>query len=79
MIRWLVGITVAFLIIDHLWVHYGGPIIEKWRGEYREELKKGGGEEVQVPLEQAYRKSILDSLWERIREVIRKDDKKEGG
>lgn len=79
MVRWIAGIIIAFLLIDHVWVHYGNPIMDKLRGEYREELKKGSLEREVVPLEQAYRKSILDKLWERVKGMIKKDTQNKGG
>ncbi len=77
MVRWIVGIIVAFLIIDHIWVHYGGPIAERLRGEYREELKKGTLEKEEVPLQQSYRKSILDEAWEKTKKLLKKEENQE--
>lgn len=74
MVRWIIGIILAFLLIDHIWVHYGGPLAEKLRGEYREELKKGTIEKKEVPLQQSYRKSIIDEAWERIKNALKKED-----
>jgi len=81
MVRWIVGIIIAFLLIDHVWVHYGSPIIDRCRGEYREELKKATNEKEIVPIEQAYRKSLLDELWEKVKGLIKrdKDTQSEGG
>ena len=72
--RWILGIILAFLLIDHLWVHYGGPLAERLRGQYREELKKGVIEKEEVHLQQSYRKSIIDEVWERIKKVLKKED-----
>ena len=72
--RWILGIILAFLLIDHLWVHYGGPLAERLRGQYREELKKGAIEKEEVHLQQSYRKSIIDEVWERIKKVLKKED-----
>jgi len=57
------------------------PIIDRWRGEYREELKKATNEKEIVPIEQAYRKSLLDELWEKVKGFIKrdKDTQSEGG
>ncbi len=74
MVRWIVGIILAFLLIDHLWVHYGGPLAEKVRGQYREELKKSAIEKEDVHLQQSYRKSIIDEAWERIKNALKKED-----
>ncbi len=74
MLRWIVGIILAFLLIDHLWVHYGGPVIEELRGKHREELKKGTIEKEEVQLQQSYRKSILDEAWDRIKKVLKKEE-----
>jgi len=67
---------VGFLIIDHLWVHYGGPFVEKLRGGYTRELKKHP-EWQKVELEQAYKQSILDKLWEKIKQLTKKEEKNE--
>lgn len=74
MVKWIVGIILAFTLIDHLWVHYGGPLAERLRGEYREELKKGVIEKEEVHIQQSYRKSIIDEVWERIKKVLKKED-----
>lgn len=79
MVRWITGIIIAFLVIDHVWIHYGSPIVDKLRSEYRKELKKGAVEKKEVPLEQAYRKSILDKLWEKTKEAIKRDIQSKGG
>ena len=67
---------MGFLIIDHLWVHYGGPFIERLRSVYTEELKKNPGWQ-KVELEQAYKQSILDKLWEKIKQLTKKEEKNE--
>ncbi|MFN3975568.1 MAG: hypothetical protein ACK4LT_00670 [Aquificaceae bacterium] len=77
MVRWILGLVVAFLLIDHIWVHFGGPFIERLRGEYREELKKATGDKA-IELQQSYRKSLLDELWEKAKELV-KGKKEEGG
>jgi hypothetical protein len=76
MVRWILYLLVGFLIIDHLWVHYGGPLVERWRGEYAQELKKHP-EWQKVELEQAYKQSILDKLWEKIKQLTKKEEKNE--
>ncbi|WP_029552378.1 hypothetical protein [Thermocrinis jamiesonii] len=73
MIKWILYLLVAFLIIDHLWIHYGGPFIEKLRGEYREELKKAVSDEQAIEVQKAYKQSILDKIWESIRSLAKKD------
>ncbi len=78
MVRWIVGILIAFLLIDHLWVHFGGPALERLRGEYREELKKATGNET-TELQQSYRKSLLDELWEKARDIAKGKKSEEGG
>ena len=65
---------VAFLIIDHLWIHYGGPFIEKLRGEFKEELKKAVSDEQAIEVQKAYKQSILDKIWERIKNLTKKDE-----
>lgn len=64
------------MIMDHLWVHYGGPFVEKLRSEYAQELKKHP-EWQKVELEQAYKQSILDRLWDRIKQLAKKEEKNE--
>jgi hypothetical protein len=76
MVRWILYLLVGFLIIDHLWVHYGGPFIERLRSGYIEELKKNP-EWQEVELEQAYKQSILDKLWEKIKQLTKKEEKNE--
>ncbi|MEJ5338839.1 MAG: hypothetical protein ACK42C_09070 [Aquificaceae bacterium] len=73
MVRWIAGIILAFLLIDHIWVHYGGPLAERLRGQYREELKRGTIEKEEVPLQQSYRKSILDQAWERVKGALKRE------
>ncbi|MDW8066810.1 MAG: hypothetical protein RMI50_03930 [Aquificaceae bacterium] len=48
--------------------------MEKYRSQYREELKKGTVEKQEVPMEQSYRKSILDETWERVKGLLRRDE-----
>lgn len=67
---------MGFLIIDHLWVHYGGPFVERLRGEYAQKLKKHP-EWQKVELEQAYKQSILDKLWDKIKQLTKKEEKNE--
>jgi hypothetical protein len=76
MARWILYLLVGFLIIDHLWVHYGGPLVERWRSGYTQELKKHP-EWQKVELEQAYKQSILDKLWDRIKQLTKKEEKNE--
>jgi hypothetical protein len=76
MVKWILYLLLGFLIIDHLWVHYGGPFIERLRGEYAKELKKHP-EWQDVELQQAYKQSILDKLWERIKQLTKKEEKSE--
>ncbi len=64
------------MIIDHLWVHYGGLFVEKLRGGYTEELKKNP-EWQKVELEQAYKQSILDKLWDRIKQLTKNEENNE--
>ncbi len=65
------------MIIDHLWVHYGGTFVERLRSVYIiEELKKHP-EWQEVELEQAYKQSILDRLWEKIKQLTKKEEKNE--
>ncbi len=78
MIKWIIGIIIAFLLIDHLWVHVGGKIVERTREDYKEITGKSTIEKTEIPLKQAHRKSILDNLWEQLNNAI-KNVRKEGG
>ncbi|WP_448588640.1 hypothetical protein [Thermocrinis sp.] len=73
MVKWIVYLLVAFLLIDHLWIHYGGPFIERMRADYREELKKSNDWE-QIQAQQAYKQSILDKIWKKITSLAKKDE-----
>lgn len=75
MIKWLVGLLLAFLIVDHLWVHYGGPFFEKLRAQYREELKESGIERQDIQIQQSHRKSILDELIEKLKTALKREEK----
>jgi hypothetical protein len=77
MVRWVLYLLVGFLIIDHLWVHYGGPFIERLRGGYVIEEIKKNPEWQKVELEQAYKQSILDKLWDKIKQLTKKEEKNE--
>jgi hypothetical protein len=50
--------------------------VEKLRGGYTRELKKHP-EWQKVELEQAYKQSILDKLWEKIKQLTKKEEKNE--
>ncbi len=50
--------------------------MEKLRDGYTEELKKHP-EWQKVELEQAYKQSILDKLWDRIKQLTKKEEKNE--
>jgi hypothetical protein len=77
MVRWILYLLVGFLIIDHLWVHYGGPFVERLRSRYViEEIKKNPDWQ-KVELEQAYKQSILDKLWDKIKQLTKKEEKNE--
>ncbi|MFN7065400.1 MAG: hypothetical protein ACK4OF_04560 [Aquificaceae bacterium] len=78
MVRWIVGILIAFLLIDHIWIHLAGPYLEKLRGEYREELKRSVDPQY-IELQQSYKKSIIDQILEKAKELLKRDRPKEGG
>lgn len=73
MLKWILGIIVALLLIDHIWVHFGGPTIEKLRGQYEEDIKKGMKDSEEVALQQLHRKSIIDGLIEKAKSLVRKE------
>ncbi|MCS6997869.1 MAG: hypothetical protein N2648_00085 [Aquificaceae bacterium] len=79
MVKWIVGIILAFLLIDHIWVHYGGPTIERLRDYYGGDIKKKGTEKEEVSVKQAYEKSLLDELWEKGKNLLNreKEEKKQ--
>lgn len=68
--KWILGLFIALLLIDHFWVHYGGKYAEKARSEYREELKKGLGDAKAVELQHAHRESIIDNIYKTIKNTI---------
>ena len=74
MIKWLIYLLIAFLLIDHFWVHYGGPFLESMRGSYREELKKATQNWEQVQTQQLYKQSILDKILEKLRGLVKKEE-----
>ena len=77
MVKWIIYLLVGFLIIDHLWVHYGGPFVERLRSRYVIEEIKKNPEWQKVELEQAYKQSILDRLWDKIKQLTKKEEKNE--
>ncbi|MFZ8859044.1 MAG: hypothetical protein ACO2PP_00850 [Thermocrinis sp.] len=77
MVKWILYLLVGFLIIDHLWVHYGGPFVERLRSRYVIEEIKKNPEWQKVELEQAYKQSILDRLWDKIKQLTKKEEKNE--
>ncbi len=50
--------------------------MEKLRDGYTEELKKHP-EWQKVELEQAYKQSILDKLWDKIKQLTKREEKNE--
>ncbi len=74
MIKWILYLLVAFLIIDHLWIHYGGPFVEKIRSGYREALRKSVSDKQEFETQQAYKQSMLDKVWESIKNLTKKDE-----
>ncbi|MEN3034483.1 MAG: hypothetical protein ABDH18_05800 [Aquificaceae bacterium] len=75
--KWIVGLLIAMLLIDHFWVHYGGKYAEKARSEYREDLKKGLGDAKAVELQQAHRESIIDNIYKTIKNTVQGDKNKQ--
>ncbi len=65
MLRWIVGLALIFLLIDHVWVHYGPRIINSVASYL-------SGKEVRAVEEKADKKSIVDTLLERL-STLRKD------
>jgi hypothetical protein len=76
MVKWILYLLVGFLIMDHLWV-YGGSFVERLRSKYVIEEIKKNPEWQEVELEQAYKQSILDKLWEKIKQLTKKEEKNE--
>ncbi|ADC88920.1 hypothetical protein Thal_0285 [Thermocrinis albus DSM 14484] len=77
MVRWLIGLLVIYLLIDHLWVHYGASFWERYREEYAESLKKYNPDYNPPPIQQTEKQSIIDKLVEKVRSFIKKE--KDGG
>lgn len=73
MVKWIAGIIIALLLIDHFWVHVGGPTIDRLRGEYKE-ISKSDIQKEEIPLRQSYRKSILDEIWEKLKEMVKREE-----
>ena len=65
---------IIFFLIDHLWVHYGGPFLERMRGSYSEELKKATQNWEQVQTQQIYKQSIIDKILEKVKGLIKKEE-----
>ncbi|MCS7307007.1 MAG: hypothetical protein NZ526_00475 [Aquificaceae bacterium] len=78
MIKKLLIILVVFLLVDHFWIHYGGAFVEKLKGDYSEGLERRPIETENVQIKQIYKKSILDQLWEKIKN-FGKSEEEEGG
>lgn len=76
MVKWIVGIIVVVLLIDHIWVHFGGPVIKELRGQYEEEVKKGIKDGEEVAIQQLHRKSIIDELIEKAKGLVKKEEEK---
>lgn len=77
MIKWILGILLVFLLIDHIWVHLGGPAVEKLRGQYEEDVKKSMKNAEDVPIQQLHRKSIIDELIEKAKSLVKKEEKEQ--
>jgi len=58
-VKWPIYLLIIFFLIDHFWVHYGGPFLERIRSSYSEELKKATQNWEQVQTQQIYKQSII--------------------
>ncbi|ADO45470.1 hypothetical protein Hydth_1077 [Hydrogenobacter thermophilus TK-6] len=65
MVKYIIYMLVAFLIIDHVWTHYGPKIINAIASDLM-------GKETKVVEEDSERKSVLDNGIERLNHLKEK-------
>ncbi|MCS7285158.1 MAG: hypothetical protein NZ527_05510 [Hydrogenobacter thermophilus] len=63
MVKYIIYLLVAFLIIDHVWTHYGPKIINAVASNL-------SGKEVKVVEENSEKKSVLDNAIEKFQESV---------
>ncbi|GBC88253.1 hypothetical protein HRbin13_00373 [bacterium HR13] len=63
MVKYIIYLLVAFLIIDHVWTHYGPKIINAVASNL-------SGKEVKVVEENSEKKSVLDNAIEKFQENV---------
>ncbi|MCX8075588.1 MAG: hypothetical protein N3C57_01025 [Aquificaceae bacterium] len=69
---------VVFLLVDHFLIHYGGAFVERLKGDYSKNLEKRPIETENVQIKQIYKKSILDQLWDKIKNFGKGEEEKGG-
>ncbi len=65
MVKYIVYLFLAFLIIDHVWTHFGPKIINSIASEL-------AGKEIKVVEETQDKKSVLDHAWDKLIELKEK-------
>ncbi|SNZ12090.1 hypothetical protein [Hydrogenobacter hydrogenophilus] len=65
MVKYIVYLLLSFLIIDHVWTHFGPKIINSIASEL-------AGKETKVVEEGQDKKSILDNAWDKLIELKEK-------
>ncbi|MGC8852115.1 MAG: hypothetical protein ACP5P0_00760 [Hydrogenobacter sp.] len=65
MMKYIVYLLLAFLIIDHVWTHFGPKIINSIASEL-------AGKEIKVVEETQDKKSVLDHAWDKLIELKEK-------
>jgi len=62
MVRYILYLLIAFLIIDHVWTHFGPKIINTIASHL-------AGKEVKVVEEKEERKSLIDVVIEKLKKT----------
>ncbi len=63
MLRYLVYLALVFLIVDHLYTHYGPEIINRAASTFM-------GREITVVEKPTHRESVLDRIVKKVREFL---------
>ncbi|MEZ0360526.1 MAG: hypothetical protein ABWK04_01325 [Hydrogenobacter sp.] len=62
MVKYIIYLLLAFLLIDHMWTHFGPKIINAIASDL-------AGKEVKVVQEDEEKKSVIDNTLEKIKEL----------
>ena len=63
MLRYLIYVAVIFLLVDHLYTHWGPEIVNRAASTFM-------GRPVTVVEESPYRESIIDKAIKKVKEVL---------